>query len=138
MWKHEHSAQTSVDPASLWDTFTAIHSGRLTLPGGDRFEPEGELGVGTRIAVTPAGQDTMTSVVTEFEPGSVYADATEYNGLTLMFKHIFETRGDQTRITHLLTISGPAAEEVGPEIGPQISSDFPAQMDALIAAASDA
>ena len=138
MWKHEYSAETSVNLTSLWDTFTAIHSGKLTLPGGDRFEPEGELAVGTRIAVTPAGQETMTSVVTEFEPGKVYSDATEYNGLTLTFKHVFETQGAQTRLKHLLTISGPSADEVGPEIGPQISSDFPAQMDALIAAASDA
>lgn len=118
--------------------FTAIHSGTLTLPGGDRFEPAGELAVGTRLAVTPAGQETMASVVTEFEPGKIYSDATEYNGLTLTFKHVFETHGAQTRLTHLLTISGPAADEVGPEIGPQISADFPAQMNALFAAARDA
>ena len=138
MWEHKYSTETTVNATSLWDTFAAIHSGQLTLPGGDRFEPEGELAVGTRIAVTPAGQDTMTSVVTEFEPGRVYADATQYNGLTLTFKHLFATRGTQTRLTHLLTISGPAADEIGHEIGPQISFDFPAQMDALIAAASDA
>src|SRR6478752_2918434 len=110
VWTHEYSAETGVNPTSLWDTFTAIHSGSLTLPGGDRFEPEGELAVGTRVAVTPAGQETMTSVVTEFEPGNVYADSTEYNGLTLTFTHVFETRGAQTRITHLLAISGPAAD----------------------------
>lgn len=52
--------------------------------------------------------------------------------------HVFEARGAQTRLTHQLTIGGAAADQVGPEIGPQISSDFPAQMDALIAAASDA
>jgi hypothetical protein len=135
MWKHQYSSETSVAPEKLWETFAAIHSGKLVLPGGDRFEPEGDLAVGTRIAVTPAGQDTMTSVVSEFEPGKVYADETEYNGLVLTFAHLFEPQGARTRITHLLTIAGPDADEIGPKIGPQISSDFPEQMEALIEAA---
>jgi hypothetical protein len=135
MWNHQYSTETDVDSEKLWAVFTAIHSGEFVLPGGDRFEPEGDLGVGTRIAVTPAGQETMTSVVTEFEPGAVYADETEYNGLVLTFKHVFESKGDETRITHVLSISGAGADELGPQIGPQISSDFPEQMQGLIEAA---
>src|SRR6478752_6644772 len=116
MWKHQHSAETDVDPARLWETFTAVHSGALTLPGGDHFEPQGDLAVGTKIVVTPEGQEAMTSVITELEPGEAYADATEYNGLTLTFKHLFQAEGERTRITHLLTITGPGADEIGPEI----------------------
>ena len=37
---------------------------------------------------------------------------------------------------YCLEIDGPAADDVGPELGPQISEDFPADMDDLVAAAS--
>lgn len=137
MWQTEHSAETDLSAQQLWHTFEDIHSGRLVLPGGDTFAPEGELAVGTRIVVTPAGQDPMTSVITEFEPPARYADETAFNGLTLTFAHVFEPTASGTRITHQLTIEGVAADEIGPELGPQISSDFPAQLDALIAAARE-
>lgn len=135
MWETEHSTETDLPIGDLWKTFTDIHSGKISLPGGDIFEPEGTLAVGTRIKVTPAGQDTMTSTVTEFEENARYADETEYNGLLLTFRHVFTPVGSGTQISHQLTISGEAADKVGPEIGPQISADFPNQMDALIAVA---
>lgn len=135
MWETEHNTQTDLSVEQVWRTFADIHSGRLTLPGGDTFEPGGELKVGTRITVTPAGQDAMTSVITEFDPGARYADETEFDGLILTFRHRFEPVDGGTRIRHQLTIDGDAADEVGPTLGPQISADFPEQMDALIAAA---
>lgn len=135
MWQTAHSTPTDLPVAQLWRTFEDIHCGRLVLPEGDTFAPEGPLAVGTRIVVTPAGQDPMTSVITEFEPQARYADETVFDGLTLTFRHLFAPTGNGTRITHELTIDGDAADEVGPELGPQISGDFAGQMDALIAAA---
>lgn len=138
MWETKHSQVTDVDTDRLWSTFEAIHSGRITLPGGDIFRPKGPLDVGTEIEVTPAGQDTMISKIVEFVPGSRYADETEFNGLVLRFAHQFNEVDGGTKITHQLTISGDGADHVGPEIGPQISDDFPEQMDALIAEARHA
>lgn len=135
MWANECTTETDVPVDRIWRTFVDIHSGRLRLPGGDVFRPDGELAVGTRIAVTPAGQDTMTSVVTELEPGAAYADETRYGDLTLTFRHRFEPLEGATRITHTLTITGSGADEAGPVVGPQISADFPEQLDALVEAA---
>ena len=74
MWSTQHSQITDVSISALWRTFIAVHSGELTLPGGDHFEPERELAVGTRIAMTPAGQEQVISTVTEFVPEKRYAD----------------------------------------------------------------
>ena len=90
MWETEHSQVTDVDADRLWSVFEGVHSGRIVLPGGDVFRPEGPLEVGTKIQVTPAGQDTMISKVVEFVPGLRYADETEFNGLVLRFAHQFE------------------------------------------------
>lgn len=132
MWSTQHTAETTVDADRLWKVFTDIHTGRLTLPGGDVFEADGPLGVGATLRVTPAGQDTFTSRVIEFEPGRGYADVTEFGGLVLTFRHTFEPTADGTRVTHALRVEGEG--EAG--IGPAVSEDFPAQMQALFAAAS--
>jgi hypothetical protein len=42
---------------------------------------------------------------------------------------------ERSRITYRMEITGPAAETVGPEIGPEISGDFPEVLAALAARA---
>ena len=39
--------------------------------------------------------------------------------------------GGQTRIVYRTQITGEAAEQVGPELGPQITADFPEVVAAL-------
>lgn len=135
MWTTTHSDTTSVPLDTIWATLIAIHRGELTLPGGDAFTPHGPLAVGTPVDVTPAGQDTMTSTITAFEPPHRYADRTVFGGLVLDFAHDLSTQDGQTRLRHTLTITGEDAGTVGPELGPQISADFADQMTALILAA---
>jgi hypothetical protein len=36
------------------------------------------------------------------------------------------------RVTYRTEISGPAADQVGPELGPQITGDFPQTLAALV------
>jgi hypothetical protein len=43
--------------------------------------------------------------------------------------------GERSRITYRMEITGPSAEPVGPEIGPEISGDFPQVLEALAARA---
>lgn len=135
MWTTEHTDHSPLPAEQIWRTFADVHAGRLTLPAGDRFVPDGELAVGTRLAVTPAGQDTMTSTITEFEPARRYADVTDVSGITLTFSHDFVADGSGTAVTHRLCIDGPEADALGPELGPQISTDFPDQMRHLFDAA---
>jgi hypothetical protein len=135
MWSTEHTEQTDVAPAAIWAALRALHEGELKAPGGDRFEIHGPFAVGTELSVTPAGQDTFRSTIVELEPERRYADETAFGDVTLRFAHTVVPLGSGTRITHELQISGPGADSVGPELGPQISDDFPAAMAGLISAA---
>lgn len=81
MWTTTHSDTTSVPLDTIWATLIAIHRGELTLPGGDAFTPHGPLAVSAHVDVTPAGQDTMTSTITVFEPPHRYADRTVFGVL---------------------------------------------------------
>lgn len=136
MWTTSHQASTAARPASVWAALTALHSGTPLGPGSDLFELHGPFEVGTTLTITPQGQEPMQSTIVELEPGTVYADRTEFDGLTLTFRHVLATTPDGgTHVTHALTIHGPRADKVGPELGPQISDDFPVAMAELLAAA---
>ncbi|MDM7854857.1 SRPBCC family protein [Cellulomonas alba] len=136
MWSTEHTATTDLGPAAVWAALRALHEGRLTYPGADTFELHGPFAVGTEVSVTPVGQETFASRIVDLEDERTYADETTFGDVTLLFRHTLGALPDGgTRVTHRLDITGPAADEVGPELGPQIAGDFPESMAALLAAA---
>ncbi|TAL43528.1 MAG: polyketide cyclase [Salinibacterium sp.] len=131
MWAHDYTATTDLSPEQVWAALRALHTGELTYDGADTFELHGPFAVGTELDVTPVGQGTFRSTIVELVENERYADRTEYNGLTLLFRHTLEALDGGTRVTHRLEISGDAADAVGPELGPQISGDFDESMAAL-------
>ncbi|MDP9026178.1 MAG: polyketide cyclase [Actinomycetota bacterium] len=136
MWTTHFTADTAAAPAAVWDALRALHSGTALGPNSDSFKLHGPFAVGTHITVTPQGQDSMDSVITELESNAVYADQTEFGGLVLTFRHeLLPSADGGTLVTHTLEISGENADQVGPELGPQISGDFPVAMAELLAAA---
>jgi len=135
MWTTEHTATTDVAPAAIWAALRDLHSGVPLGEHSDRFELHGPFAVGTEVSVTPQGQDTMRSVIIELDEGRSYADSTRFGDLTLLFRHTLDALPTGTRVTHRLEIHGPDADDAGPELGPQISGDFPITMDELLAAA---
>ena len=139
MWSTSFEGTTSADASAVWDRLRALHSGEALGPASDRFELHGPFAVGTRLTITPQGQEPMSSVITELEPQVVYADQTAFGELVLTFRHRLEPRNDGgTRVTHTLEITGAGADEIGPELGPQISADFPVAMTELLHAAERA
>jgi len=136
VWTTSHEATTTAPARAVWDALRALHSGTPLGPDSDTFELHGPFAVGTRLTVTPQGQEPMGSVIVELEPEQVYADQTAFGDLVLTFRHRLAPQGGGgTRVTHTLEITGPTADQVGPESGPQISGDFPVAMAELLAAA---
>jgi hypothetical protein len=138
MWTTSYSAETSAAPSAVWNALRALHSGTPLGPDSDSFELHGPFAVGTQITVTPQGQESMDSVITELEPGRAYADQTVFGTLTLSFRHQLTPSAEPTggtSVAHTLQISGDGSDDIGPELGPQISGDFPVAMAELFAAA---
>jgi uncharacterized protein YndB with AHSA1/START domain len=137
MWTTDFTEITTASPDQVWAALEALHSGTPLGPNSDNFELHGPFAAGTRVTVTPQGQEAMESTITELEPGRVYADQTRFGDLLLTFRHtLTSVAGGGTRVTHTLEITGGGAEEVGPELGPQISADFPVAMAELLTAAA--
>ena len=136
-WSTQYSADTPASPQAVWAVLRDTRTG-TPLTGGNTYAIHGPFAVGTELSVTPDGSDeALTSTIVELVDGRAYADRTEFNGLILTDRHELTPLQDGgTRVTHQLVIGGPAAATVGPNLGPQISEDYPAAMAELIAAAT--
>ena len=136
MWSTEYSTETDLTAPAIWAALSDLHHGVALDGNSDRFELHGPFAVGTELTVTPQGQGSFRSTITELTENSVYADRTEFGGLILTFRHtLTPLASGGTRVTHELVIDGDDAGTMGPELGPQISADFPEAMNALLAAA---
>ena len=136
MWTTAVTAETALPRTAVWTALEALHRGEVTYDGADHFALHGPFEVGTELDVTPEGQETFRSTIIELEPGARYADRTEYAGLSLLFRHTLDEFAGGTRVTHTLEIDGPGADEIGPDLGPQISGDFGSALEALFAQAA--
>ncbi|WP_328330923.1 SRPBCC family protein [Kribbella sp. NBC_00382] len=137
MWVHEHTAETAVPRELIWKTLADIDGWTAWDTSMAAIKLDGPFAVGSRVLMTPAGQDPIESTIVEITPGERYADETTFNGATLGFSHTLSTLADgTTRIVHRLEITGPDADRLGPELGPMITEDFPEAMTALIAHAA--
>jgi len=138
MWTTTFMSETAAAPEQVWTALAALHSGTRLGPNSDSFELHGPFEVGTALTVTPQGQEPLTSTITELVRGEVYADRTVFGDLTLTFRHrLTPTPVGGTRVSHTLEITGAGADEAGPELGPQISRDFPDAMTELLGAAEN-
>jgi polyketide cyclase/dehydrase/lipid transport protein len=140
MWECEHSIDADgVTPAQVW----ARYADTATWPEWDtgivRVTMDGPFAAGTSGTMTPEGQDPLPFAITEAVPNEGFTDETVIpDAVTLRFIHRLSSQpGGGTRITHRLEIAGPAAEQMGPELGPQITEDFPEAMHALAKAAGE-
>jgi hypothetical protein len=137
MWVHVHTGETTASRAAVWKVLRNIDEWAAWDTSMDWVRLQGPFQVGSAVVMKPKGQDPITSVIVEATENEVYADETRLGDVTLRFSHTLEaldTGG--TRVIHRLEITGPAADQVGPELGPAITADFPEAMDALLARAA--
>jgi uncharacterized protein YndB with AHSA1/START domain len=137
MWQHRYTGETSASPAVVWSVLRDLDNWASWDTSMEWVRLRGRFEVGTEVVMKPSGQDPITSVIVQADENEVYADQTEFAGVTLRFSHTLvplETGG--TRVVHRLNITGPAADQVGSELGPMITEDFPEAMAALLARAA--
>ncbi|KPC62884.1 SRPBCC family protein [Streptomyces chattanoogensis] len=134
MWTHTHPAETTAPPQAVWRVLRDLDNWARWDTSMERVALQGPFEVGSRVSMTPKGQEPIVSVITAVEEDRLYADETEFGGVTLRFSHTLTPLPEGgTRVVHRLEITGAGADEVGPELGPAITEDFPQAMDALLA-----
>ena len=131
MWTYEHTVTADATPEAIWPLYADV-SAWLRWDGGlASVTLDGPFAAGSRGTLQPMGQDPLPFTLTQATPNSGFTDETQIPGAVLRFIHRLTADGHRTRISHRLEIDGPAADEIGPNLGPAITADFPETMDHL-------
>jgi uncharacterized protein YndB with AHSA1/START domain len=136
MWVHEHTDETAASPEAVWRVLRDLDDWPSWDTSMEWVRLQGPFRVGSEVVMKPEGQEPITSVIVEAAENRLYADETDFGEVRLRFSHtLAPLASGGTTVTHRLEITGPAADTVGPELGPVISEDFPEAMQALLARA---
>src|SRR5258708_8895263 len=128
MYEYEYALETAASPEAIYRLYQDVPAWPTWDEGIEAIEFAGQFAVGAKGKIKVPGQDPLDFILTDVQPNRGFADETALPdvGITVIFNHILTPLADgQTRIVHQVKIIGPAAEQVGPELGPKITSDLP-------------
>jgi hypothetical protein len=133
MWAAEHSIETTASPESIWRRWSDVATWGDWNADIERIEISGPFAAGSTIAMTPAGQDAVELRLSEVAEPTLFVDEADLGDVVIRtFHRLDHVDEGRTRVTYRMEITGPAADRVGPQLGPQISGDFPEVLAALV------
>lgn len=132
MWFDEHSVETTASAEAVWQQWADVIRWPEWNSDIEKIEIDGPFAVGSRITMTPVGQEAIVLRIAEVRAPELFVDEADFGDIVVRTTHRVESFPDRpSRIVYRLEITGPAADTVGPELGPQISADFPELLAAL-------
>jgi uncharacterized protein YndB with AHSA1/START domain len=136
MWATEHNIETTAAPEAIWRLWGEVARWPEWNADLARSELSGPFAAGSRIVMTPHGREPIELRIAEAVPPERFVDEADLGGAVVRTTHRVERLGeDRLRVVYRLEIAGPAADALGPRIGPAISGDFPRVLAALAALA---
>jgi hypothetical protein len=129
VWRRDHGIQTSASAATIWRLFCDVPGWVNWNVGIADIEMTGPFAAGTELAMTPPGQDPLTTRLIDVQEHELFVDETIIGDLTVRVAHRIERNSDcGCRVVYALEAIGPEAEE----LGMMIASDFPDVLKALV------
>ena len=138
MWTYEHSIEASASAETIFEILRDTSRWSEWNPGVERIDLDGPFQTGTSGVMVIPDQGSLSFRLAWVGQGRGFEDETEIPGMDVMVRvrHSLEPlAAGGTRITYRATVEGPAADALGPEIGPAVTGDFPDVMASLAARA---
>jgi len=133
MWSTEYDIETEAPAERIWEAWEDVASWPAWNGDLERAELSGAFAPGSTITMHSPEQDPIELRIVQAERPSVFVDRADLGDIAVTTTHRTERLADgRTRIVYAMEISGPAADTVGPELGPAISGDFPQVLAALV------
>lgn len=137
MWDYEFTAEAEVTPQAVWKLWADPLNWHTWNDGVGDISMDGPFEEGVTIVMTPPGQDPVELTLTVVTENRAFVDVAVAPGITIITQHLIEDLGGgRTRVTYRTEIVGDAADELGPQIGPEICADFPDVVGKLLVAAA--
>jgi polyketide cyclase/dehydrase/lipid transport protein len=136
VWQTEHSTETSAAPETIWQLWSDVADWPRWNADLDRAELAGPFAEGTGITMFPRNDDPIEVTIAEADEPRAFIDQADLGSVIVRTEHRVEPVGpSRSRIVYRMEITGPEADTLGPQIGPQITSDFPDVLAKLAAVA---
>ena len=133
MWTREHSIETAAASAAIWGLWADVERWPEWNADLERAELSGPFAAGSTITMTPHGQEPIELRIAEAVEARVFVDEASLGDVVVRTSHRIERLdSDRVRVVYGMEITGPAGDTLGPQIGPEISADFPQVLAALV------
>jgi uncharacterized protein YndB with AHSA1/START domain len=138
MWSAEHSVETTAAPETIWKLWTDVGDWPRWNADLDRAELTGPFAEGSAITMFPREDDPIELTIAEAEEPERFVDQADLGPVVVRTAHRVERLAPgRSRIVYRMEITGPEADTLGPQIGPEITADFPDVLATLAAVAED-
>jgi hypothetical protein len=136
MWANEQSAETSAPPEKIWQLWADVAGWPMWNGDIERIELVGPFATGSTILMTPIGDEPVELRIAEAVEPELFVDEAHIGQIVVRTIHRAQQIDPaRTRVTYRMEITGLDADTLGPQIGPEISADFPETLAALVARA---
>jgi Polyketide cyclase / dehydrase and lipid transport len=136
MWATEHSVETSAAPEQIWRLWADVAGWPAWNGDIERIELIGPFAAGGRILMAPIGEEPVELHIAEAVEPDRFVDEAHMGEIVVRTTHRVERiDAGRARVTYRMEITGPGVGTLGPQIGPEISGDFPETLAALVARA---
>ena len=133
MWSTEHSVETKAAPEAVWRLWSDVERWPEWNPDLERAVLTGVFAAGSTITMYQQGGDTIELRIAEAREPEQFVDEADLGDVVVRTTHRLEPVGEGlVRVAYRMEITGPQADTVGPQLGPQISADFPQVLAALV------
>ena len=136
MWKTGHSVETTAQPEDVWRVWEDVPGWPQWNGDIERIELVGPFAAGSRIVMMPVGAEPIDLRIADAVENEHFVDEADLGDVLVRTDHRVERLDSgRARVTYRMEITGPEADSLGPQIGPEISADFPQTLSALVARA---
>jgi hypothetical protein len=133
MWVAQHSIETTAAPEDVWRQWANVEEWPAWNADIERIELQGPFATGSMIVMTPVDSEAIELRIAEAREPYIFVDEAELGDTVVRTSHRVERLDpSRARVTYRMEITGAGADTLGPQIGPEISGDFPETLAALI------
>ena len=133
MWEAEYSTETSATQRDIWRLWADVAGWPGWNADIEQIELVGPFAAGSTIRMTPIGQEPIELRIAEAVEPELFVDEADLGDILVRTMHRVERLDDErAQVTYRMEITGPAADTLGQQIGPEISGDFPQTLAALV------
>lgn len=133
MWVNEQALETTASAADVWALWADVADWPTRNADIERIELDGPFATGSTIVMTPVGDDAVELRIVEAVEPTLFVDEADGGDFVVRTTHRIEPLdAERNRVVYRMEITGPEGDTIGPQIGPEISGDFPQVLEALV------